>query len=245
MHIFVSIPLLEFLKILRELDLVSIKFEDEQDEISELISIAFSAFLTGNDKEAPNSNCLVLIAVNFRECYYCEEIDNAEHTAFRCERWRDERLMTEGQLAGLMHSDNIIREMLESETKWYLVEGMLTRIMREKKRDGREQNDNEENLEQLGNSEGSETDEIEVQDYDTDSEVSVDEKIEDAESIERQVQGDSGDIEDDGEMEPIASGSRKQVPTYIGPLAEDLLAQEYQTTLVGLRERNSSAICSN
>lgn len=69
-----------------------------------------------------------------RECVYCGENDNAEHTVFHCNRWRTER-------GGGDHwsPDSLTRYMLESEGNWERIADAINRIMRTKEADEREQ----------------------------------------------------------------------------------------------------------
>lgn len=68
-------------------------------------------------------------------CMYgdnCE--DNAEHTFFRCDRWRLERQTVE-QNVGEITPENIAIIIMENESKWTHVVIFIEKVLRQKKRD--------------------------------------------------------------------------------------------------------------
>lgn len=73
--------------------------------------------------------------IDSRECVYCGEVDNAEHTVFVCNRWREER--RHGG-APLLSPDDMVERMLETEENWRKVEEAITHIMQKKEEDERE-----------------------------------------------------------------------------------------------------------
>ena len=68
-------------------------------------------------------------------CIYCmNELDNAEHTFFHCERWQEERQMVEHVLEGLT-PETIIHKMLVSEENWVTVPTFVRDVLMAKKAD--------------------------------------------------------------------------------------------------------------
>lgn len=68
-------------------------------------------------------------------CIYGDNcVDDAEHTFFRCERWRIERQSVE-EIAGEISPENIVNLMLENEDTWKYVATFVERVLRDKKRD--------------------------------------------------------------------------------------------------------------
>ena len=60
--------------------------------------------------------------------------DDAEHTFFECNRWRELRARLEQQ-TGPLNSDNVIERMIRNENTWNLIAGYVERILRDKKKD--------------------------------------------------------------------------------------------------------------
>lgn len=71
-----------------------------------------------------------------RECVYCGENDDAEHTVFYCNRWDDVRVHEVGGTH--LSPDNMIELMLQSEVNWRLIEESINHIMKTKEADERE-----------------------------------------------------------------------------------------------------------
>lgn len=68
-------------------------------------------------------------------CIYGDDcVDDAEHTFFRCIRWRTER-QSVGEIAGEITPENIVNLMLKNENTWKRVATFIEKVLREKKRD--------------------------------------------------------------------------------------------------------------
>ena len=67
-----------------------------------------------------------------RECVYCGEIDDAEHTVFHCNRWTEER-------RGISHlrPEELVEFMLLSKDNWAKAETAIMRIVKLKGEDER------------------------------------------------------------------------------------------------------------
>lgn len=70
-------------------------------------------------------------------CIYCGEEDTVEHTAFRCDRWRQERWGVFRELGVHLTPDNLVRQMLSSPRKWDVIHQMFANIMRNKEAEER------------------------------------------------------------------------------------------------------------
>lgn len=69
-------------------------------------------------------------------CDYCaEEIDNAEHTFFKCDRWASRRRELETELGEVITPENIGRSMLKRKGNWEVVARYAEDILRKKKRE--------------------------------------------------------------------------------------------------------------
>lgn len=69
------------------------------------------------------------------DCIYGDAtIDDANHTFFMCERWKNERECIEAEL-GRLNAENIIEKMLISEENWRTIARYVEHVLRTKKRD--------------------------------------------------------------------------------------------------------------
>lgn len=67
-------------------------------------------------------------------CRYCNEMDDAEHTLFYCNRWVMERTTTEIRLGRTLNARNMIDIMIESKENYECVRGYIGKIMKKKKK---------------------------------------------------------------------------------------------------------------
>ncbi|XP_066259135.1 uncharacterized protein [Euwallacea similis] len=70
-------------------------------------------------------------------CWYCRRRDDAEHTFFECDKWREQRMRVEKELERAITPDNVIRIMLDNDKNWGLVEGWIVGVIKRKERDER------------------------------------------------------------------------------------------------------------
>ncbi|XP_056633902.1 uncharacterized protein LOC130443352 [Diorhabda sublineata] len=76
-------------------------------------------------------------------CLYCSsEIDNAEHTIFRCPAWADIRNLSEITVRAELRPENIVQIMMEVDFKWKAVESMVEKILKRKEQDSRQRGPN-------------------------------------------------------------------------------------------------------
>ncbi|XP_056629883.1 uncharacterized protein LOC130452338 [Diorhabda sublineata] len=76
-------------------------------------------------------------------CLYCSsEIDNAEHTIFRCPAWADIRNLSEITVRAELRPENIVQIMMEADFKWEAVESMVEKILKRKEQDNRQRGPN-------------------------------------------------------------------------------------------------------
>ncbi|KAJ8932383.1 hypothetical protein NQ314_014694 [Rhamnusium bicolor] len=69
-------------------------------------------------------------------CIYChEEPDDACHTLFRCNKWREQRERMEATLGQELRPRNLIHNMIEDAHKWRTVETVVKEIMHTKEED--------------------------------------------------------------------------------------------------------------
>lgn len=67
-------------------------------------------------------------------CDYCSnEVDDAEHTFFKCTRWAAEKYVLEGEIGGIMMPDNIGTLMVNSQTNWDNIAHYVEKILKQKK----------------------------------------------------------------------------------------------------------------
>lgn len=69
---------------------------------------------------------------NTPRCYYCDHVDDAEHTFFGCPQWSDERLALEHLVGERLTTASIVPRMLESKVVWSAVCDTAARIIRAK-----------------------------------------------------------------------------------------------------------------
>lgn len=62
-------------------------------------------------------------------CPYDEEVDDVEHTIFKCERWNENRAKCEKELKLRLTPGNVVDVMMESEERWGLVKEMVKDII--------------------------------------------------------------------------------------------------------------------
>lgn len=68
-------------------------------------------------------------------CLYGDaEEDDAEHTFFRCNRWREKRSRLQGVL-GTITPENVIDKLMVNDQNWMMIAGFCEEVLREKKVD--------------------------------------------------------------------------------------------------------------
>ncbi|KAJ8967335.1 hypothetical protein NQ317_007980, partial [Molorchus minor] len=70
-------------------------------------------------------------------CRYCEQVDTAEHTIFHCERWSRLRQEAAQRMNMDIGPENIVGEMISDREKWNAGHDMIRKIMEEKEREER------------------------------------------------------------------------------------------------------------
>lgn len=71
-------------------------------------------------------------------CYYCTEVDTAEHTMFYCPKWDDIRQRAEQELGARMNKHSLTEVMIDKEENWRCISNAMEDIMRRKGQDERE-----------------------------------------------------------------------------------------------------------
>ncbi|KAL1448257.1 hypothetical protein WDU94_012354 [Cyamophila willieti] len=74
---------------------------------------------------------------NTPRCWFCQAVDDAEHTFFQCERWVRVRRETEEMVRRVLTPQNMIQVMMESRENWGAIERMARLIMTEKEEEER------------------------------------------------------------------------------------------------------------
>ena len=67
--------------------------------------------------------------------YYTQESDDAEHTLFKCPRWKNEREKVEKVVGGNITTGNLIDIMLQRKENFESIRKYITRIMSNKEED--------------------------------------------------------------------------------------------------------------
>lgn len=71
-------------------------------------------------------------------CLYCErEVDNAEHTLFKCDFWRPRKIKVEAALKQELTKNSMVRLMINTEENWNTIRDYIQEIMRTKEEDER------------------------------------------------------------------------------------------------------------
>lgn len=71
------------------------------------------------------------------ECPYCKEVDDVEHTLFRCLRWEEIRSTFENRTGQNFNATNMMRCLLQSEQEWNEANTVVQCIMQTKERESR------------------------------------------------------------------------------------------------------------
>lgn len=71
-------------------------------------------------------------------CMYCSEIDTAEHTILKCDRWVCERKELENNLGTQIVTENLAELLIVNKRNWEDISEFIRKTMRQKKRDERE-----------------------------------------------------------------------------------------------------------
>ncbi|KAL1447310.1 hypothetical protein WDU94_005527 [Cyamophila willieti] len=74
---------------------------------------------------------------NTPRCWFCQAVDDAEHTFFQCERWVRVRRETEEMVRRVLTPQNMVQVMMESRENWGAIERMARLIMTEKEEEER------------------------------------------------------------------------------------------------------------
>lgn len=69
---------------------------------------------------------------NTTNCWFCQEIDDPEHTLFHCSRWTYLRIETEIEVGEPITTENISDLLVSSEKNWKAISGMLRTIIQRK-----------------------------------------------------------------------------------------------------------------
>jgi hypothetical protein len=72
---------------------------------------------------------------NSATCMYCPEMDDAEHTLFKCPRWVAERTQLEADIETRITPENIIDEMISSDKSWDGIKIFAESVMKKKLED--------------------------------------------------------------------------------------------------------------
>ncbi|KAJ8970504.1 hypothetical protein NQ317_009522 [Molorchus minor] len=81
------------------------------------------------------------------ECMYCGEEDTAEHTIFKCSRWRENRDSAYHELGRELTPETLVMTMITSDTAWKTTFNMIKTIMsaKEKEEMARQERERREN----------------------------------------------------------------------------------------------------
>ncbi|KAJ8973349.1 hypothetical protein NQ317_008622 [Molorchus minor] len=81
------------------------------------------------------------------ECMYCGEEDTAEHTIFKCSRWRENRDSAYQELGRELTPETLVMTMITSDTAWKTTFNMIKTIMsaKEKEEMARQERERREN----------------------------------------------------------------------------------------------------
>lgn len=71
-------------------------------------------------------------------CPYCNDIDNAEHTLFICERWEEAREKFRRETGTVFTDKNMMKKLLESKDGWRAAYTVIRCIIDTKEKEGRE-----------------------------------------------------------------------------------------------------------
>lgn len=71
-------------------------------------------------------------------CPYCNDIDNAEHTLFICERWEEAREKFRRETGTVFTDKNMMKKLLESKDGWRAAYTAIRCIIDTKEKEGRE-----------------------------------------------------------------------------------------------------------
>lgn len=77
--------------------------------------------------------------VNSNSCLYCDQVDNAEHTLFGCNRWTDIRASYERTTGSIFNATNMVNGLVESEDTWKQAYAVVRHIIENKERESRNQ----------------------------------------------------------------------------------------------------------
>jgi hypothetical protein len=66
---------------------------------------------------------------------YCPEMDDAEHTLFKCPRWVAERTQVEADIETSITPENMIEEMISSGKSWDRIKIFDESVMKKKLED--------------------------------------------------------------------------------------------------------------
>nr|CAH7715473.1 unnamed protein product [Callosobruchus chinensis] len=69
------------------------------------------------------------------ECIYCGEEDDARHTFFDCRRWDPDRSSVQESINVTLTPENVVEQMLASESKWNSIAGLARKILTTKRID--------------------------------------------------------------------------------------------------------------
>ncbi|KAJ8982410.1 hypothetical protein NQ317_017212 [Molorchus minor] len=69
------------------------------------------------------------------ECMYCGEEDTAEHTIFKCSRWRENRDSAYQELGRELTPETLVMTMITSDTAWKTTSNMIKTIMSAKEKE--------------------------------------------------------------------------------------------------------------
>lgn len=99
------------------------------------LTYEISQFLTGHGSFG--SYLFKIKKTRNENCIYCRSPkDNPEHAMFQCTRFLEQRRTCIEQIKKTLTPENIIKVMLENESNWNAVEGMIKEIMKIKQDDG-------------------------------------------------------------------------------------------------------------
>ncbi|KAJ8968284.1 hypothetical protein NQ317_009230 [Molorchus minor] len=81
------------------------------------------------------------------ECMYCGKGDPAEHTIFKCSRWRENRDSAYQELGRELTPETLVMTMITSDTAWKTTFNMIKTIMsaKEKEEMARQESERREN----------------------------------------------------------------------------------------------------
>ena len=70
-------------------------------------------------------------------CTYCKDVDDAQHTLFICERWKESRERYVNKTGHAFNALNMMSDLLESETLWNHAYSTIRCIIETKERESR------------------------------------------------------------------------------------------------------------